>query len=450
MGLLIFYILVAIFVAWIWVDYFRLIDIFEKNNLLYVALVFFMGAASTAMVYPINWFLIDPFGWHMTGEFVNDFLYATFGIGLVEEVCKMVPFLIFLKFFNSHLREPIDYIAFVAISALGFSAAENVLYFHGYGSDIINSRSILCSVTHMFDTCIVAYGFVLVRFHPKHNNPLIILGMLFLASLAHGFYDFWLLYNGISFGYLITILYFFFTISIFATILNNALNNSSFFTYKKVVDVDLLSKKMFLYYGIVYLAQFVVVSIEKGVGAGFGNLLYSLFLPGIIVCVCVLRLSRFRLIEGRWNPIKLELPFHIFSASKTQEFGFRPFGIRVKGASFNEIYLTKHFQEFVKIVPVSPRNSMLKEVKIAYLKEKVFLKNDEIYFLAHLYSNGIESSYELCLLKPKTSGITRTKKNFPLVGYMEIVKVPNKNSASGYKKKYRFREWVYLTEAGVN
>jgi RsiW-degrading membrane proteinase PrsW (M82 family) len=446
--MLIFFIIVALFVAWIWVDYFRLIDIFDKNGLGYVALVFFLGCASTLLVFPANDLFVTPFDWGLNGEFFNDLLYTTFGIGMIEEVAKIIPFLLFHRFFKSHLREPIDYIAFVAISALGFSAAENVLYFYRYGSGLIDTRSILCSVGHMFFTCIFAYGFVLLRFNPKYKNPFLLLGTLLLASFAHGLYDFFLMFKGMKFGYLVTILYFFFTISIFATILNNALNNSSYFTYKKSIDIDLITKRMLMYYGVVFAAQFALVTYEFSFGQAMMNLLRSLFMPGIIITVCVARLSRFRLIEGRWNPIKVELPFHIFGRSESLYEGFRPFSLRVRGTSFNEVYLSKFYQEYVNLIPISMRNTMLQAPKLAYLEKKVFLKNDEPYYITRLYHTTKEGSYDVVLLKPKTNGITRTKKDQPLVGLMEVREVPANKAGTEFKKKYKFREWVYLRAVG--
>jgi RsiW-degrading membrane proteinase PrsW (M82 family) len=438
----IFYILIALFIAWIWVDYYRLIDIFDRNHWGYVIAVFFMGAASTLLVGPANELFITPFGFELNGHFINDFLYCTFGIGMVEEVSKIVPFLIVHKFLRSHLREPIDYITFVAISALGFSAAENVQYFTSYGSHLIDSRSILCSVGHMFFTSIFAYGFILLTFHPKYKNPFLLVLTLLLASLSHGLYDFFLMYEGIPFGYLITIVYFFFCISIFATILNNALNNSSFFTYKKAIDIDRITKRILMYYGIVFLIQFILISYEYSFGKALFGLVKSLIMPGLIVAVCAARLSRFRLIEGRWNPVKLELPFVIFGKSDITYNGFTPFNLRIKGASFNEIYLSKHYQEYVQLIPVSSRNSFVQVPRWAYLEKKIHLKNDDSYYITRLYHDGKEGDYDTVLLKPKASGITRTKNNNPLVGLMDMTYAIDRNGKQ--KKKYRFREWVYL------
>lgn len=440
------FVLIALFIAWIWVDYFRLIDIFDRNHLGYVIAVFFMGALSTQLVGPLNAIFIEPFQWDMNGNVFNDFFYCTFGIGMVEEVSKIVPFLVLHSFLRSHLREPIDYIAFVAISALGFSAAENVMYFMRYGSYLIDTRAILCSVGHMFFTCIFAYGFILLRFNPRYRNPMLLFGTLLLASVGHGIYDFLLMFEGISYGYIWTILYFFFAISIFATILNNALNNSSYFTYKKAIDIDHIAKRLLVYYLVVFLLQFILISFEDTVGRALTNLLKTLFMPGLIVAVCAGRLSRFRLIEGRWNPIRIELPFHLFSRGDALFEGFRPFSFRIKGTSFNEIYLSKFYQEYVSIIPISSRNSMLTGPRWAYLEKKVFLKNDEAYFITRIYHSDKEGTFDTVLLKPKVSGITRTKRNNPLVGLMEVIEVPSNDLTKSWKKKYRFREWVYLKE----
>jgi RsiW-degrading membrane proteinase PrsW (M82 family) len=440
-----FYIAIALFIAWIWVDYFRLIDIFQKNNLGYVLLVFILGGASVLIVTQVQHFILNPSGWQMDGGFLNQFAYAVFGIGLVEEVAKLTPFLLFHGLFRKHLVEPIDYIAFICVSALGFSAVENVLYFHGYGADIISSRAILCSISHMFYSAIVAYGFVLVRFHPKYkNNPAIIFICLLLAALGHGIYDFWLIYEGINFGYFVTLIFFFGTISIFAAILTNAINNSTHFTYKKVIDIDFLSKRMMTYYGIVFLAQFVLVAIESGIPTSLISILYSLFTIGLIVFVSVLRMSRFQLIEGRWNPIKFQMPFEFNSKQDAIYEGFQPFGIRVRGASFNEIYLSQYYEEYVEMHPVSPNRSKMRSAVLAYVEKKIFLKNDQAYFLLRVYENGLDGPSEECLVKPKSTGITKTKKNYPIVAKMEIIEVPDPKNFDKMKMKYRFVEWVFL------
>ncbi len=443
--MLAFYIIIALFIAWIWVDYFRLIDIFQENNLKYVLLVFAMGGASVFVVFLIQWNILYPSGWKMNGSFVNQFAYSVFGIGLVEEIAKLTPFLLFHGLFRKHLKEPIDYIAFICVSALGFSAVENVMYFENHGAEIISSRAILCSIGHMFDSAIVAYGFVLVRFNPKFkNNPMIIFVCLLLAALAHGIYDFWLMYDGISYGILLTLIFFFGCISIFASILTNAINNSEHFTYKKAIDTDRLSKRMMQYYGVVFLAQFVLVGIEKGFDSSIFSLLYSMFTIGLIVFVSVLRMSRFQLIQGRWNTIKFQMPFEMRNRQDSLYEGFQPFGIRVRGASFNEIYLSKYYEEYVYLHPVSMRGKGIKRPVLAFVKKKIFLKNDEAYFLLNIHETDANSPFEEWLVKPKSTGITQTKNNYPIVARMEVIEVPSRKNPTTFTKKYRFLDWVFL------
>lgn len=439
------YILIALFIAWIWVDYFRLIDIFQKNNLGYVALVFAMGGASVMIVLLIQHYILYPSGWEMDGSFANQFTYSVFGIGLIEEIAKLTPFLLFHGLFRKHLVEPIDYIAFICVSALGFSAVENVMYFERHGAGIISSRAILCSISHMFDSAIVAYGFVLARFNPRFkHNPIIIFVCLLLAALAHGIYDFWLIYEGISYGFLLTLIFFFGTLSIFASILTNSINNSERFTYKKAIDTDLLSKKMMQYYGVVFLAQFLLVGFEKGYDISAIDLMYSLFTIGLIVFVSILRMTRFQLIQGRWNKIKFQMPFEFRSRKNAIYEGFQPFGLRIRGASFNEIYLSKFYEEFVYIHPISRQRSGNVRPVLAYVKQKLFLKNDEAYFLLNVYESDENSPFEECLVKPKSTGITQTKNNYPIVARMEIIDVPNKKDPTTFSKKYRFLDWVFL------
>lgn len=151
------YILIAVFIAWIWVDYYRLIDVYEKDSLKYFLITFCLGCASVFIVFGLDRFVLDHSGFDLNGHFVNDFLYSVFRIGAVEEFAKLVPFLIMYSLFKKRFNEPIDYLAFICTSALGFSAVENVLYFNNYGPYIINSRAILSTVGHMFDTALIAY-----------------------------------------------------------------------------------------------------------------------------------------------------------------------------------------------------------------------------------------------------------------------------------------------------
>ena len=121
------YVAFAVYIAWIWVDYFRLIDIYEQENLKHFLLIFLLGGLSVFITFGLASITYEPFGISENGNPLNDLLFSIFCIGAIEEFSKLVPFLLILVFNRKLLNEPIDYVAFISVSALGFSAAENVL-----------------------------------------------------------------------------------------------------------------------------------------------------------------------------------------------------------------------------------------------------------------------------------------------------------------------------------
>lgn len=437
-----FYIIIAVFIAWIWVDYYRLIDIYEKEKLKYFILTFVLGCASVFIVTGVNDYFLDRFEFALNGEFINDFLYSVFKIGMLEEVAKMIPFLIVYFLFKKQFNEPIDYLAYISISALGFSAMENVLYFQKYGPYIINNRAILATVGHMFDTSLIAYGIIRYKYYHKNRGVLGIVAFFFLAALSHGFYDFWLLFESTkSGGWIITILYFLVTISIFAVILNNAINNSPFFSYKKVIDSNKVVSRLLMYYGIVFLAQFIVLIFVENLSYAISHLYVSVLLTGFIIVVSCVRLSRFKLIKGRWTNLKIELPFSI---SQGDPYSMRSsfFRLRIKGESFNEAYINVYYEEYFSLQPLSQRNTYLGSSRAAFIEKKVFLKNDETYYVAKVFHNGESGTYETILLKPKVSNTTMVNDKYPIVAILKTdVDIDSGNLKN---HRFKFKEWAYL------
>ncbi len=183
------------------------------------------------------------------------------------------------------------------VSALGFAATENVLYFNHYGAHIIIGRSALAAVSHMFDSALVAYGVILSVYRFKNHSFFLIPGFFLLAALAHGFYDFWLIFTGVeASGWIVTFMYFMITLSWFSTILNNALNQSPFFTYKKNIKGNKLGMILYAYYIAVFVAQFFMIWYEKSLFSA-GKALIGNLLMSIVILIIVFRLSRFKLIK---------------------------------------------------------------------------------------------------------------------------------------------------------
>jgi RsiW-degrading membrane proteinase PrsW (M82 family) len=440
------YIIIAFFIAWVWIDYYRLIDIYEKEQLKYILFTFFFGGLSAFLVLNLQEYLFIYFHFELTGNWLNDFLYSTFKIGLVEEIAKAIPFVIVLFLFEKQLNEPIDYIAFICFSALGFAAVENVIYFYNHGSSIISGRAILSTVGHMFNSAILGYGFILVRFRDKRPAWLILLVFLLLASLAHGFYNFWLLYEETkSFGWIITVLYFLFTLSIFSTMLNNSLNISSFFTYKYVVKSNKVASRLLLYYLLIFIFQGIVLTIETDFYNSMGHLTAGLFVTGFIVVITSVRLTRFKLIKDRWEKIKFELPFSVYHADLEGSIASSSLRFNIKGEGFCDAHISIFYHEHIYLNPLSASSSYLRAQRLAYMEEKLFLDDDLTVYLIRLYLYTDIESYETMVIKAKKTGTTEINDKYQILGLyqinnIELIKNPEQLSINDLT----FIEWVYL------
>ncbi len=410
--ILVLYVLIALFIAWIWVDYYRLIDIYDAEKLWYIIPTLVLGGLSVSIVLFVSGRIDTMATVQLNGNFFNDFAFCVLRIGLIEEISKAIPFFIIFAIFKDEINEPIDVIAFFSFGALGFAAVENVMYFIKHDGQNIASRAILSSLGHIFFSTILAYGVVLNRFFYKENNLGRLAIFLFLAALAHGIYDFLLIYEYLAYiGAVIMVVFFLFTISIFTTILNNALNNSSYFTFSKVVDNERVVKTMLIYYGIVIIMQSLVNSYINGLGYGVFSLFVSVFFPGVIIIISILRLSRFKLIPGRWDYIKLEMPFGF----RTNNGG--TIGIMVKGQDYNEASISAYFNVHSTLEPIANRTGYNANGHGAYILDKLFLENDEAFFETELtdeYGRMVK-----VYLKAKTGNTTKINKQYPIVAVLK-------------------------------
>lgn len=414
-ALIIIYSILALFIAWIWVDYFRLIDVFEKENIFKVGLIFLMGAGSVLLVLGLHEIWSEPFWLYMNGNFFNDFLFCTFSIGLVEETAKAIPVVIALILFRKSINEPVDYIAAFSIAALGFAAAENVMYFYDYGAGLISTRAILSNVGHMMFASLTAYGAVIVRFRNRKPGFLIIPAFLVLAAVFHGIYDFGLLYEDAGWvGAVVTIIFFFLGVSLFATILNNALNISPFFSYKHIIHSSQITLRMFVYYGALLAVQCILVAVMYDVPTVFALIFQSCFTIFPIVVITVIRLSRFKLIHGRWNLIWPELPFGVSLRKPDNQPGFF---IGVKGNPYSDYHINKHYESYMFLCPVAGNSQFLRQPRTAYIFRKLYINGDVAHYAARVYIDDNMQQTQTVLLQMKR-GASAMWNNHPLVAVL--------------------------------
>ena len=119
----------------------------------------------TSLITDFNSYVL---GFKLKDRFFSDFVYCVVGIGAIEELVKILPLLLVMVF-SKKLKEPIDFVVFASTMALGFAFIENLIYFDESSLNTIQGRSLSSTVTHMFNSSLVAYGIAIGKFAKKKN-----------------------------------------------------------------------------------------------------------------------------------------------------------------------------------------------------------------------------------------------------------------------------------------
>lgn len=423
-------------------DYYRLIDIYEKEDFKYLLLTFFMGCLSIFPVLGLNEFVFSHIEWAPTGAFPHDNIFYLLMNGIWGEAAKLIPFLVMLKYFRKQISEPIDFIAYICTSALGFAAVENFLTFQQIGPEVIHSRGLVVTLCHMFNSALIGYGFVLYYFRSKKPKKQTIFLYFFLGSLSHSMVDNWLLnenYYYVVARFALSI-YFTLLLSVFATILNNSLNNSKFFTYKKVINAYKVTNRLFGYYVIIFLSEFFLLFFRGNIGIAIEKLMiYTSFTITVVVITCV-RLGRFKLIKGRWEDLRIKFPAQrvYYDGFSTKNKGSH---IVIDGDPYNEAKISAFYNEYFHLRPLTFRNTYFGRTCLAYVEEKVFLKYDKSYFVTRVFEDGKDSPSELYLLRPKDYGRKYTAKKDLIVAVLSLKDVDDYKNPTRIPQDFKFCEW---------
>ncbi len=442
-----FNILLPTFLALIWVDYLRRIDLF-RNKSVWLALFVFAISTCTPFLIPFIDEALTYVGVFKRNEYISDMVYYFIGVGMKEEGLKFAPLFLAMIFFKGVFREPLDYVLLACFSALGFSLSENVMYCMEHGVSVLSSRGVLSVPTHMFDATLFVYGFVLNKFNPKPNKYISVFIFMYVAVFSHAFYDYWLdaqLFKG---GIVITVFYYFITMSLFATILNNCLNNSAHFNPKKVINSGRLMTWMMTYYFIFYFILSMIVVANYSFIDTMKYIMVTALINLFILIVLIVRLSRFKLISGRWNPIRFEFPFYFYSKEEDDHRKFYNFfHVKIRGDSYNEFYINQFYEEYFSIVPLSSKNTFIEKARIAYIEKKIYLRNDETFYLVKVFPEYKNSEYVYFLMRAKTKGRIFSNNKSPLASIYKIESMEKLDNTKSFAKSFRFLEWVCLKPA---
>jgi len=159
------------------------IDVFETESFKDIIYVFLFGLV-------ISFFLCIPyviFREVLFDNYATNLFVCFIAVALPEEIIKIIPFLLVLKY-RKFVNEPIDFLIYSSASALGFAFYENINYIIGYSDtgNIVAIRSFLPSVMHMVVSSIFSFGIFL---YLKSKKIKFIFVGIILASLIHAIYN---------------------------------------------------------------------------------------------------------------------------------------------------------------------------------------------------------------------------------------------------------------------
>jgi RsiW-degrading membrane proteinase PrsW (M82 family) len=289
----------AFLILLIWITYLLRVNIHRSRNITSVILIVLFSAIFVFPVWLLYDFLKYALHFELNGEIVNDALYCVFGIGVIEELVKIIPFLIVLRF-TKVIKEPIDYIMYASLAALGFSFVENFMYFQDGSLNIIHSRALTASISHMIDSSIIAYGLILAKFKYKKSPVLFFFLFFFIAAFAHGFYDFWLLNKIVSDYWIMTFLCLLIAVQVYASFINNALNNPSALNQNVKLNTSRLASDLAGALVFVFIFEYTCLSFIYGPTIGNRELISSVLTGGYMILFLSIRLSNIDVFPGDW------------------------------------------------------------------------------------------------------------------------------------------------------
>jgi len=124
------------------------------------------------------------------------FTYAMLAIGPIEELAKMLPFLIIVLRLDA-FDEPLDGLVYASFIGLGYAAAENVHYLDFLSPLEAVARGFAGPVIHILFASIWAYWISRARLARSSIHKPALLGFA-LAAFLHGLYDFLVLLEPVA------------------------------------------------------------------------------------------------------------------------------------------------------------------------------------------------------------------------------------------------------------
>lgn len=440
---LVFAILGAVCGAMLWIGYFRRIDILEHERIIDVVIALIVGYLTPTLALWI-YYGLEIIGFNFNGELVNDLVYSIFGVGITEEFSKLLGVFIAFKILKKRINEPIDYLVFAGILALGFSVRENFIYYNNYGAQIATGRTLISCLVHIINTSICVYGLYRFKLFKKGNNYINSIVGISVAIASHGLFDFFLIqpFLGIYTTLLATAVYLI-GINFWIQMINNCINFSPFFNYQKISSITKLYKTIFFWYTVVIILVFAFDYFYNDLSYAIKALFASLIQEGVVLVIVALRASRLKINKRKYFPIKIQMPIH-YTTNDDEDFSIFGVAFKIRGENEKEFQFIKYMGKDILICPVNKRISKILTNKRGRLLKKYFLKNDVVTYLVEIYNDDAPS--DIYLLKPKTRSITFINGIYPIASLMyydDPLEFQKEHETLSYKELKRI-EYVYV------
>ena len=189
------------------IAYIYLKDKFEKEPIKLLAINFILGATvSVVLTFLLSILASKIIVSSNSKNILQVFLNAFVTVALVEEFSKYI----IVRFYaqrNKEFNEPFDGIVYAVIVSMGFAALENVLYVFQYGAATGITRALTAVPAHATFGILMGYFMGKAKF--SKNRILLNFTGLFVATIFHGAYDFFLFINfipGIAIGAFVSLI----------------------------------------------------------------------------------------------------------------------------------------------------------------------------------------------------------------------------------------------------
>jgi len=358
----------ALLILIAWLLYLRKVDIYEPEKWSHTIITLLLSMCTIFLVYPINDVLWDIFHFFPGTNATEDFIYDFFSIGVIEELVKIIPVLLILRFTKA-INEPFDYIFYCSVSALGFAFIENIGYIQESSLHNINARALFSSVAHMVFSSTIGYGMMLAKYK-KYRYPIIPFLIFFgTAALMHAFYDLWLLHDWAIDYQWITTIFLIISIHIWHIYANNTLNITTFYNSQTRFKNDKLKHYLIISLIGIMMFSYIATAFTQGPTSAVFSLIRQILFYGYFILYLAFSFSRFEIIRGYLAPFNIPLTLLIPRIKRTSDFS----GLLTKISTSSKFRLIEEYSVLKKMLPAN-----------AQLKKRIVLDDNLESYVAKL------------------------------------------------------------------